>query len=87
MSSSKEEDFSDDNLVNVFGESEDEDDFVGYNFTLLDDIHWKTRRLFDFMMTILARYFAATMLVQQSKNYLVRSDLWILSSSLSAMNF
>ena len=87
MSSSKEEDFSDDDLVNVFGESEDEDDFVGFNFTLPDDIHWETRRLVNFMMTILARYFAATMLVQQSKNYLVRSDLWILSSSLSAMNF
>ena len=39
MSSSKEEDFSDDDLVNVFGESEDEDDFVGFNFTLPDDIH------------------------------------------------
>lgn len=87
MSSSKEEDFSDDDLVNVFGESEDEDDFVGFNFTLPDDIHWETRRFVDFMMTILPRYFAATMLVRQSKNYLVRSDLWILSSSLSAMNF
>ncbi|XP_029184217.1 piggyBac transposable element-derived protein 4-like [Acropora millepora] len=52
--SSEEEDFSDDDLVDVFGESEDEDDFVGFNFTLPDDIHWetdedgaKTRRFYD----------------------------------------
>ena len=54
MQSSEEEDFSDDDLVDVFGESEDEDDFVGLNFTLPDDIHWetdddgaKTRRFYD----------------------------------------
>lgn len=85
MSSSEEEDFSDDDLVNVFGESEDEDDFVGFNFTLPDDIHWETDDDGAKTLTILTRYFAATMLVQQSMNYLVRGGLWIFSSSLSAM--
>ena len=42
MSRSEDEYFSDDNLVDVFCESEDEDDFVGFNFTLPDDIHWET---------------------------------------------
>ena len=54
MLSSEHEDFSDDNLVNIFGESEDEDDCACFNFTLPDGINWetddnggKTRRLYD----------------------------------------
>ncbi|KAL9977107.1 hypothetical protein ACROYT_G014478 [Oculina patagonica] len=38
MESSEEEDFSDDDIVDIFGESEDEDDFGGFNFTLPDKL-------------------------------------------------
>ena len=40
MESSEEEDFSDDDIADVFGESEDE--FGGFNFTLPDNINWET---------------------------------------------
>ena len=39
MSRSEEEAFSDDDLGDMFGKSEDEDDFAGFNFTLPDDIN------------------------------------------------
>ena len=42
MESSEEEDFSDDDIADIFGESEDEDDFGGFNFTLPDNINWET---------------------------------------------
>lgn len=35
----EEEVFFDDDFGDMFGKSEDEDDFVGFNFTLLDDIN------------------------------------------------
>lgn len=38
---SSEEDFSDD-IVDIFGEREDADDFSGFNFTLPDNINWET---------------------------------------------
>ena len=54
MESSEEEDFSDDDIVDIFGESKDEDDFGGFNFTLPDNINWetdgdgaKTRRFYE----------------------------------------
>ena len=40
MESSEEEDFSDKDIADIFGESEDEDDFGGFNFTLPNNINW-----------------------------------------------
>lgn len=36
---SSEEDFSDYDIANIFGESEGEDDFGGFNFSLPDNIN------------------------------------------------
>lgn len=34
-----EEDFSDNDLADIFGKSEDEDDFTSFSYILLDDIN------------------------------------------------
>ena len=39
MLSPVEEDFSDSDLADIFGKSEDEDDFTGFSYILLDDIN------------------------------------------------
>ena len=39
---SSEEDFADNDIVNIFGESKGKDDLGGFNFTLPDNINWKT---------------------------------------------
>ena len=39
MLSPVEEDFSNNDLADIFGKSEDEDDFASFSYTLLDDIN------------------------------------------------
>ena len=54
MENEEDEDFSDDDIADIFDESEDEEDFGGFTFTLPDDIYWetddngrKTRRFYE----------------------------------------
>ena len=86
MSSSEEEDFSDDDLSMFLAKAKMKTILwvliLPCQMTFTGKLMTMERRLVDFTMTILARYFATRMLVQQSMNYLVRSDLWIFSSSL-----
>ena len=40
MSDSEEEEFSDGDIEDIFGESEDEEEFEGFNFQLPDVMEW-----------------------------------------------
>ena len=40
MSDIEEEEYSDDNIEEIFGESDEEEEFESFNFQLPDDLAW-----------------------------------------------